>query len=84
MAGKTDRRLLLPVSEVARMLGVSRSTVTRACDAGEIPVVFLRKRLVPRAFVESLVKAASPGHPVVAKEHAAAWSATVPAEAVAS
>ncbi len=74
---RRDHRLLLPVSEVARMLGVSRSTVVRACDDGEFPVVVLRGlRRVPSAFVYGLVAAATPGQTVVAAEHTAAWNAT--------
>lgn len=64
------------------MLGVSRSTVVRACDDGDFPVVTLRGlRRVPRSFVESVVAAAKPGCVVVVEEHAAAWNGAEAASA---
>jgi excisionase family DNA binding protein len=72
--GSADKRMLLPVREVAEMLGVSRSTVVRAYESGEFPVVKFRGTYrIPRRFVERLLTAAIPGHPVVVEEHAARW-----------
>jgi predicted DNA-binding transcriptional regulator AlpA len=73
---RRDRRLLLPMSDAARMLGFSRSTVVRACDAGEFPVVTFRgMRRVPRAFIEGVIAAATPGRVVAIEDHVAAWNA---------
>lgn len=72
-----DKRMLLPVKEVAEMLGVSRSTVVRAYESGEFPVVKFRGTYrVPRQFVERLLASAVPGAPVVVEEFAAEWAAT--------
>jgi excisionase family DNA binding protein len=76
---KRDRRLLLPLSEAARLLGFSRSTVVRACESGEFPVVTFRgMRRVPTAFIYGVVNAAAPGRVVVIEEHVAAWLAAEP------
>lgn len=89
VAGSTtsrrDNRLLLPVREVAEMLGVSRSTVVRAIEAGEFPAVKFRGTYrSPRRFVDDLVAAAVPGQLVVVEEYAAEWGARNPIpEAVA-
>lgn len=71
-----DKRMLLPVKEVADMLGVSRSTVVRAYESGEFPVVKFRGTYrVPRGFVERLLASAVPGTPVIVEDLAAAWIA---------
>ncbi len=73
---KADKRLLLPLGEVAEMLDVSRSTVVRAYQAGEFPVVKFRGTYrVPRRFVEQMLASAVPGSPVVVEDFAAAWIA---------
>ena len=75
-AGRRDNRLLLPVREVAEMLGVSRSTVVRAIEAGEFPAVKFRGTYrSPRRFVDDLLAAAVPGQLVVVEEYAAQWAA---------
>lgn len=73
---RRDRRLLLPLSDAARLLGFSRSTVVRACDSGEFPVVTFRgMRRVPRAFIDGVISAAAPGRVVVIEDHVTAWQA---------
>ena len=57
-SGQSDRRLALPIPEVAEILGVSPITVRRAVETGEFPHIPVRsKRQVPRAFVEALLAA---------------------------
>jgi excisionase family DNA binding protein len=73
---KRDKRLLLPVREVAEMFGVSRSTIVRAYESGEFPAVKFRGTYrVPRRFVDDLLSAAIPGRLVVVEEYAAEWTA---------
>ena len=75
-AAQADRRLWLPVTEVARMTGFSRSTVTRAMDDGEFPFVqFRSSRRVPAGFVKLLISLAHSGSTLVIEEAAAAWRA---------
>ena len=85
-AGSTkDRRVLLPLREVAELLGVSRSTIVRAYQAGEFPVVKFRGTYrVPRRFVDDFLVAAVHGRVIVLEEYAAEWAARHPmTEAVA-
>lgn len=72
--GSADKRVMLPVREVAEMFGVSRSTIVRAYEAGEFPVIKFRGTYrVPRRFVERVLQAAVPGRVVVVEEFAAEW-----------
>ena len=72
--GASDTRVLLPMSEVARRLGYSRSTIIRACDGGELPVVTFRgMRRVPAAFVDAVLAAATGGTTVAIEQLAAEW-----------
>lgn len=81
---KKDNRLLLPVREVAEMLGVSRSTIVRAYQAGEFPAVKFRGTYrVPRRFVDDFLAAAVHGRVIVLEEYAAEWAARNPTGAVA-
>ena len=49
-------RETLDLPELAARLGVSRSSIYRWADAGEIPTIRLgRRRLVPRAVVDDLL-----------------------------
>jgi excisionase family DNA binding protein len=81
---KADRRLLLPVREVAEMFGVSRSTIVRAYQAGEFPAVKFRGTYrVPRRFVDDFLAAAVHGRVIVLEEYAAEWSARNPVAEVA-
>ena len=81
-----DNRHLLPVREVAEMLGVSRSTIVRAYQAGEFPAVKFRGTYrVPRRFVDDFLAAAIRGRVIVLEDYAAEWAARNPVpEAVAS
>lgn len=75
-AGKpADLRELLPVSEVARTLGLSPMTVRRRIKSGAWPSGRCgRKHLIPREFVEGLLDAFKNGRQVVAEDYAAsAW-----------
>lgn len=82
---KRDKRMLLPVREVAEILGVSRSTIVRAYQAGEFPAVKFRGTYrVPRRFVDEFLAAANHGRVIVLEEYAAEWTRRNPvAEAVA-
>jgi excisionase family DNA binding protein len=76
---KTDNRLLLPVREVAEMLGVSRSTIVRAYQAGEFPAVKFRGTYrVPRRFIDDFLAAAVHGRVIVLEDYAAEWAACNP------
>lgn len=72
---------LLDVDETAELLRVSRSTVTRLVDDGQIPSVTIRKgkthklRRIPRAFIERLVTDANAGAQVDMQAYASAWLA---------
>ena len=81
-----DKRVLLPLREVAELLGVSRSTIVRAYQAGEFPVVKFRGTYrVPRRFVDDFLVAAVHGRVIVLEDYAAEWAARHPRpEAVAS
>jgi excisionase family DNA binding protein len=71
---RPDNRLFLPVREVAELLGVSRSTVVRAYQAGEFPAIKFRgKFLVPRRFIDDFHAAACHGRVLVVEEYAAEW-----------
>ena len=67
---------LMTVSQVAAVLGCSGMTIRRRIEARKFPAVKIgTKALVPRAFVEALLQAASNGETVVVEEFVAAWSA---------
>lgn len=72
---------LLDVDETAELLRVSRMTVTRLVDEGQLPSVTIRKgkthklRRIPRAFIERLVADANAGTQVDMEAYAAAWLA---------
>lgn len=73
---KVDNRLFLPVREVAEMIGVSRSTIVRAYQAGEFPAIKFRGTYrVPRRFVDDFHAAACRGRVLVVEEYAADWIA---------
>ncbi len=43
------------LAETAQILGVSRMTVARQADAGEIPVIKIGcRKLVPRSYIDQL------------------------------
>ncbi len=77
-----DESPLVDLAEAARLLGVSRMTVTRLCDQGRVPCVVVcrgrrqQMRRIPRAFIEAVASdAISAGGQVDLKEFAAAWLA---------
>jgi excisionase family DNA binding protein len=73
---RPDNRLFLPVREVAELIGVSRSTIVRAYQAGEFPAVKFRGTYrIPRRFVDDFHAAACRGRVLVVEEYAAEWIA---------
>lgn len=70
-----DTRLLLPVSEVAGLLGLSKMTIYRRIRSGAWPSGRCgRKHLIPHAFIAGLISEIAAGRQVVAEEYAAvAW-----------
>lgn len=72
-----DPRLLLPVSEVAALLGLSTMTVYRRIRSGQWPSGRSgRKHLIPRNFVEGLLSEMRTGEQVNIEAYgAAAWPA---------
>lgn len=73
---------LVDLKEAARLLGVSRMTVTRLCDTGRLPCVVVARggrqklRRVPRAFIDAVAsEALAAGGEVDLAEFASAWLA---------
>src|SRR6516225_7785589 len=72
---------LLDLEETAGLLGVSRMTVARMADEGQLPSVVIRRgrvqkiRRIPRAFVDRIVADACAGAEVDLEECAAVWLA---------
>jgi excisionase family DNA binding protein len=57
-------RVVYSVREVARMLGVGKSTVYDAINRGDVPTVRLgRRTLVPRWFIDSQLEKRAGGPP---------------------
>lgn len=57
-------RVAYSVREVARMLGVGKSTVYDAINRGDVPTVrFGRRTLVPRWFIDSRIAQRADGPP---------------------
>lgn len=72
-----DKRLFLPIREVAVLFDVSRSTIVRAYLAGEFPAIKFRGTYrVPRLFVDDFHQAALRGHVLVLEEYARDWIAS--------
>ena len=80
-ADPTVDKPLLDLEETARLLGVSRMTVARMADEGQLPSVVIRRgrvqkiRRIPRAFVDRIVADACAGAEVDLEEYTAAWLA---------
>lgn len=71
-----DLQRLLSVTETALTLGLSKMTVTRKLKAGSWPSSRCgRKHLIPRAFVDGLVKAIESGRARTFEDFASAWMA---------
>ena len=72
---------LLDLEETAGLLGVSRMTVARMADEGQLPSVVIRRgrvqklRRIPRTFVDRIVADACAGAEVDLAEHTATWLA---------
>ena len=53
---RSEKRLTVTVGEAARLLGIGRNSAYEAAHRGELPVVFIGKRiLVPLAALERLL-----------------------------
>lgn len=71
--GGTDHPLMT-IHAAAQALGYSDMTIRRKVEARQFPAVKMGcKALVPRAFVERLIRDALAGRTVVVEEYAAAW-----------
>jgi len=74
---------MLSVSQAAVLLGVSRMTITRRADAGELPCVVVSRgtrqklRRFPRAMIEYLAARGGIGTEADLKDCTARWLATV-------
>jgi excisionase family DNA binding protein len=74
-------RPLLDLEETAELLGVSRMTVARMADKGQLPSVVVRRgrvqkiRRIPRVFVDRMVADAAAGAEVDLEQYTAAWLA---------
>ncbi len=72
---------LIDAEQTAELLGVSRMTVIRMADEGQLPAIVVRRgkvqkiRRIPRAFVERLIADVAAGAQVDVDTYAAAWLA---------
>ena len=67
---------LITVSQTARLLGCSPMTIRRRIEARMFPAVTIgRKSMIPREFVEAMVRAAKSGRTIVLEEFIAEWTA---------
>jgi excisionase family DNA binding protein len=65
---------LLTVRQTAAKLGFSAMTIRRRIDARQFPAVKIgSKAMVPRSFVDRLLKLVEDGHTVVVEEFASEW-----------
>lgn len=77
-----DRRLLLPLPEVAVLLDVSLITVRRMVRDGEIPYRLVRGAYrIPRAFIDEFVSADLPGSRNSIAKFAISWTPDSPESA---
>jgi hypothetical protein len=82
---KKDPRLFVPVSEAARLLGVSRSTLMRANRKGQFPLAkIVGTWHAPRCFIDDFHRAALHSKVVVLEDYAAEWMARNPLPEVAA
>lgn len=83
-ARKVDPRLFVPVSEAAGLLGVSRSTLMRANQDAQFPLVKIRGTWrMPRRFIDDFYFAALRTKVIVLEEYAADWMSRNPLPEVA-
>jgi|GEM_PF-2085196 len=77
--GPADETPLIDVEQTAELLRVSRMTVIRMADAGQLPAIVVRRgkvqkiRRIPRAFVERVIADAAAGAQVDMDTYAATW-----------
>jgi excisionase family DNA binding protein len=82
-----DPSPMLTVTQTAALMGVSRMTVIRRADAGELPCVVVSRgtrqkmRRFPRAPIEELAARAGTDGQTDLKEYTSQWLATVAARA---
>jgi excisionase family DNA binding protein len=80
---RADLPPLLSPIQVGKLMGVSRNTVDRMVEDGELPSVVLREgsrqRMVrvPKAFVLQMLRDLNKGARITLKDYAARWSASV-------
>jgi len=73
---------MLTVAQAAALMGMSRTTVIRKADAGELPCVVVSRgtrqkmRRFPRAFIEDLAARGGLGAETDLGDYAARWHAT--------
>lgn len=86
---RPDLPALLAPQQAAGLLGVSRNTVDRMVEDGELPSLVLREgsrqRMVriPKSFVLQLLRDLDKGARISLREYAARWSASAAAQPAA-
>lgn len=81
MTGPAGDVQLIDVEQTAELLRVSRMTVIRMVDEGQLPAIIVRRgkvqkiRRIPRAFVEHMIADAAAGARVDMDKYATAWLA---------
>jgi excisionase family DNA binding protein len=87
---RPDLPALLAPQQVADLMGISRNTVDRMVDDGELPGIVLREgsrqRMirVPKAFVLQLLRDLNGGERISLREYADRWRATVASQTAAA
>jgi excisionase family DNA binding protein len=87
---RPDLPALLAPQQVADLMGISRNTVDRMVDDGELPGIVLREgsrqRMVrvPKAFVLQLLRDLNGGARISLREYADRWRATVASQTAAA
>jgi excisionase family DNA binding protein len=80
---RPDLPALLAPRQVADLLGISRNTVDRMAEDGELPSVVMREgsrqRMIriPKAFVLQMLRDLNKGARISLRDYAASWSASV-------
>ena len=87
---RPDLPVLLAPQVVADLMSISRNTVDRLVEDGELPSIVLRQgnrqRMVriPKAFVLKLIKDLNKGTRISLRDYAASWQAEVASQAPAA
>jgi excisionase family DNA binding protein len=87
---RPDLPALLAPQQVADLLGISRNTVDRMVEDGELPGIVLREgnrqRMVrvPKGFVLQLIRDLNKGAQISLREYADKWRATVASQTAAA